>query len=377
MNNFNYSILANNKLKDKSFLYDFRKNIVQKYLELKSYRKTAKFFGINPKTVMKWVKRYKEQGISGLKDLPRRPKRIHYKLSQEEEMEIVKMRRDTGFGARRLKYEFGLGVSAGCIYRILKKNGLIKKIRRKYQKKRDLRREKEKLKPFEVIQMDVKYLDDIPEFYKYYKLHKLPRYQVTVRDVRSGCLYYFYTYEKSVTSTIMSIKILFEHLKRYRIKVKEIIVQVDNGSEFSGIKVNHDRGFKKYVEKEHGARVRYIPPRCPNANADVEASHRLIEDEFYKREKFISRNDFMMKASTYQFYFNFFRKNSYKGYKSPVDILREYNINEDVALLSPVIVDEYFYKLRYRDFDVNCYNNILFHHVCDPPEKFIKLSQLR
>jgi len=60
-----------------------------------------------------------------------------------------------------LKREFNLPVSSGAIYRILKENGLIKEVKRKYQKKRELRKEKEGLKPFEVIQMDVKYLDDI------------------------------------------------------------------------------------------------------------------------------------------------------------------------------------------------------------------------
>jgi len=35
----------------------------------------------------------------------------------------------------------------------------------------------------------------------------------------------------------------------------------------------------------------------PNANADVESSHRLIEDEFYSRESFSSIKDFLNKAS--------------------------------------------------------------------------------
>jgi len=54
--------------------------------------------------------------------------------------------------------------------------------------------------------------------------------------------------------------------------------------------------------------VRYIPPHYHNANADVESSHRLIEDEFYSREPISSKEDFLTKASTYQFYFNFMRK---------------------------------------------------------------------
>ncbi|GAH03189.1 unnamed protein product, partial [marine sediment metagenome] len=37
--------------------------------------------------------------------------------------------------------------------------------KKKYERKRDLREIKKKLKPFEKIQIDVKYLDDIPEMY--------------------------------------------------------------------------------------------------------------------------------------------------------------------------------------------------------------------
>jgi len=36
----------------------------------------------------------------------------------------------------------------------------------------------------EEIQLDIKYLNDI----SYYTRHKLPRYQITARDVRTGVL---------------------------------------------------------------------------------------------------------------------------------------------------------------------------------------------
>lgn len=44
----------------------------------------------------------------------------------------------------------------------------------------------------------------------------------------------------------------------------------------------------------------FIPPRCANANADVETFYRLIEDEFYTRERFGSMNDFLSKAFVLQ-----------------------------------------------------------------------------
>ena len=154
------------------------------------------------------------------------------------------------------------------------------------------------------MQIDIKYLDDIPELYPYYKLLNLPRYQITARDVKTGALFIFYTREKSVISTITATEILLNHLMRYGIKPENITIQTDNGSEFSGSRIHHDRGFKAYLQKVLGVNHRYIPPSYPNANADVETSHKLIEDEFYRVEEMKSVDDLLEKVCTYQIYFN-------------------------------------------------------------------------
>ena len=71
---------------------------------------------------MKWVKRYKEKGLEGLKD----KKRVWNKTRKELEENIIVLRKQSHFGARRLKEVFNLEVSSGAIYRILKQAGLIK-----------------------------------------------------------------------------------------------------------------------------------------------------------------------------------------------------------------------------------------------------------
>jgi hypothetical protein len=47
------------------------------------------------------------------------------------------------------------------------------------------------MKPFEKIQVDVKYLDDMPEFYPFLIRHRLPRYEYTARDVMTGFTFSF------------------------------------------------------------------------------------------------------------------------------------------------------------------------------------------
>ena len=374
-----YRNIANNKLKDKTLIYNYRREMVEYYLEGHSYRKTARYFDVNKNTVIKWVKRYREEGLEGLKDRKRTPEVVHNKTGKEVEDLVVSLRKQSHFGPRRLKEEFNLPVSSGAIYRILKEKGLIKKHRKKWEKKRDLREIKSKLKPFERIQVDIKHLDDIPEFYPFYKALKLPKYQITARDVRTGALYYFYTHEKSVAATIMSMQILLGHLLRYGIKPEDITIQTDNGCEFSGGRIYHKRGFKAYLKHTVGVKHIFIPPRYPNANADVEASHKLIENEFYQLEGIKSKKDLLQKAYTYQVYFNLMRKNSYKGWKTPRDILKQYNLPTEILVLTPVVIDDILYKDKFfrirkdrRDYfqDNNNYVNLyskVYHHVTEHP----------
>ena len=370
----NYSIIANNKIKDKVILYGIRRDMVEYYHFCRSYRKTASYFGVNVKTIIKWVRRYKKEGLEGFKDLLRKPKMVHNKVRKEVEELVVKLREQSHFGAKRLKMEFELPISVGAINRILKERGLLRREKRRYQKKRDLREIKKRLKPFEEIQLDIKYLNDIPEFFSYYTRYKLPSYQITARDVRTGVLYYFYTYEKSVLATTMCMKRLLNHLFRYGIKPENITIQTDNGFEFSGIRMYHNRGFKKYLEKELKVRHRYIPPRCPNANADVETSHKIIEKEFYSIEHITSKKDFLEKSTTYQYYFNLMRKNSYKEWKTPVDILKEYNILPNIALLPPVIIDELYENIGQND-DSNLYSQV-YHHDPEHPGNLIVVLRM-
>lgn len=110
--------------------------------------------GVNVKTVGKWVKRYKKDGLQGLKDQSRRPHRSHRKVTPELEKEILLWRDRTGFGARRMRMELGFDLTAATIHKILRRNGRVKPRRRSWRSKRDLRSIKHKLRPFQKVQMD-------------------------------------------------------------------------------------------------------------------------------------------------------------------------------------------------------------------------------
>ena len=101
------------------------------------------------------------------------------------------------------------------------------------------------------------------------------------------------------------------------------------------------------------------------------SDHRLTENEFYSRESFVSVKDSLVKASSYQFYFNFPRKNSYKKLKTQVNILEDYKISPGIAFMPPLIVG----KLLGRNSTTPSLNPIydMYLHVPEPPA-FIGVS---
>lgn len=326
-------------IRSKDHRFDLRMHLLR-FAKLEGIRAACRHFKCSRKTVRKWLRRYEAEGTAGLTERSRAPKHCPHKTPPAKEREVLRQRaRTPGFSAARLKREFGLSPSAGAIGRILRQKGLTRKRKRKHQTKRDLRAIKAKYPPLTRFQMDVKYLNDLPHYWPYYQSKGFPRFQYTTRDVRTGATFLAFANEISVTYAELTAKRLLTHLQAYGITLAEVIIQTDHGSEFDGQVVRKDdRGFTFTIEKVFPAHHRLSPPHHPNANADVESFHSLEEPEFFDIEDYKSPRDFWAKVTTYQHYFNFARLNSYKGNRSPLDILIEAvpSVSPRVLLLPPV-----------------------------------------
>lgn len=86
-------------------------------------------FGISRPTGYLWRRRYKEVGtIQGLVERGRRPHHSPRQTSREKEQRVVALRREYGWGARKLQVlliEQGQSLPVRTIHRVLKRHGLI------------------------------------------------------------------------------------------------------------------------------------------------------------------------------------------------------------------------------------------------------------
>lgn len=351
-------------MKGKADKFDLRLRMV-KHALVYGVKPTARVFDTTPKTVRKWLRRYEQERLAGLNELPRIPLTCPHKTPPVIERKVVRLRKDYPFmGAKRLKRQHNLSCSHEAIRRILNEHGLIKKRRKKHKRKKDLAKIKKKWKLFGQFSVDTKDLSDIPHYWPQLKALRLPKYQFTAREIRSGLMFLGFSNEKSAASACLFARLLCEHLRSCGLDLKKTKFQTDNGSEFIGC-FRQDRtrdGFERIVEG-FGAKHKRIPPRAWSYNSDVETVHRTVEDEFYDLENFEDIRDFHQRIASYQAWYNLVRANMNKDDMNPCQIIKKLRPKTDLMLarLPPLMLDwlgpDYATReeLLLRGYDLPCY----------------------
>jgi transposase len=352
------------KMNHKRDKFDLRLRLI-KHALVYGIKPTARVFATTVRTVRKWLRRYRQERLAGLHELPRIPLNCPHKTSAVLERKVVQLRQRYPFmGTQRLKRMHGLPCSHEAIRRILHEHNLIPKRPQKHHRKRNLAAIKKRWKLLGQLSVDTKDLKDIPHYWPAMNILKLPRYQFTAREVRSGLMFLGFSREKSAASACLFIRLLCEHLRNNGLDLKQTCFQTDNGSEFIGC-FRQDRsrdGFEKIVQG-FGATHKRIPVRAWSYNSDVETVHRTIEDEFYDLETFESLKDFHQRVASYQAWYNLVRTNMNKNDKSPWQIIKQVRPATELPLarLPPLMLDwlgpDYATKeeLLLRGYDLPCY----------------------
>ncbi len=320
-------------VRDMKNAYNHRLRLVESARQ-RGIKPTGRLFQTTVPTVRKWLRRYLQQGPSGLQELSRAPLHQPRKTPAELEQQLLQLRKTLPtFGSRRLIREFELPISHGALERIWREHGLLQTRRRKYQRKQDLAAIKATWRLFQQLSADTKDLDDIPHYWLQAQRLRLPPIEYTAREVRSGLTFLAFAQQRSAAASAVFATRIQKHLSRYGVSLRDLVWQTDNGSEFKGT-------FPQALADSQHVR---IPPAAHTYQSDVETVHRLIQDEFFDIESFTSRGDFLAKAHTYQLYFNLARPNSHKDNQSPWQIIERLAPRSplELCLLPPVFLDYY------------------------------------
>lgn len=304
----------------------------------------AKKYNTTRRTVQLWVRRYDAQsGVESLKNKSRVGQNHPLKLPEDIRHKIIAFRKETRnqLGARPIIDLLGLTCSAKTVNKILNQNGLIRKRPTKWKKRWDMSLTRAQYKPFQKIQMDVKYLNDIPECYPAYLKGDIPKYMISARDYKSGWLFLSFTNRLDSISTGIFAQYLIHNLQRIGVDLSQVSIQTDNGKEFVD-RLSHTSTYFQDILRgkvEH----RIIPPASPRYNSDVEAFHGRVENELLKLEAFESFPDFVSKAMLYNIYFNMLRKNRNRNNQTPNDIICHDNskLTPIKLLFPPILCDHY------------------------------------
>ncbi len=323
-----------------------RQRLVQHYLEHRNLSLTARAFGCDRKTARTWVRRYRQGGWAALIDRRRPGHAPPHKTPPGIEHEVVRLRRrNPRLGQDKIQALLarrGIHRSTATINRILHTRGLMKRRPRRWQRRRLATEVRKLMRAFEKLQVDTKDLDDIPALLPAIQARLLPSVEYTAKEVTSGLAFVCLAYERSEINSLRFAHLLFQHLIRHGVDVKQTTVQTDNGSEFIGhVDAKRASAFTRLVEQRYGARHLTIPVRAPHFNGVVENFHGRVEDEFYTLEPLPTEEEMLERLFGYILYYNFGRPNEGHGMKTPVEALQEKapRISPDVAAFPPVILD--------------------------------------
>lgn len=231
---------------------------------------TARMLDIHRSTVYRWIRKaravYRPHPLStrGLLRQSTRPHIVHRAVSVPLESAIIKLRKETGFTALKIKFLLGVSVSRSTIHRILKRRRLVHRygnhIRPRYQP--TIHMHAKNVSTIGYLQMDVKYVT--PE------LSGLTWtcYEYAIIDIHSR-------YKEAVILNHLdqdgSISALITMLAK--LPFTPVFIQTDNGLEFQG---RFDALCRELKLPHH-----CIHKSSPNENALIERSFRTGEEEFF------------------------------------------------------------------------------------------------
>jgi len=330
---------------------------VVEYLKTNNHNvsEAAFIFEINRAVVYDIIRRSEE---GDLKDRSKIPKHQPRRTPAAIEDKVIEVKNKTGFGPERLsrylKKHEGISVPVGTIRHIIRRNK--RRVNCRLSRHRTRKEKREFIdwysaKPFEIVQIDLKYIRDHKALTKEQIVHldqcDIPNYQWSALDVNSRFKLIAYSREKSWTNGLCWYLWVISWLRSHGVKAS-IVFTVDNGEEFGGKSWMKVRELRKLISGFGCRLIQNHKGHCEE-NAHLERSHRTDDDEFYipRALEIKSEADLLNEAMGYIYYYNNVREHSSLNYQTPFSFLRTQmpEINDRIRLVIPIMLDKVAVKL--------------------------------
>ncbi|KMO93788.1 IS481 family transposase [Streptomyces roseus] len=290
---------------------------------------TCRYYGISRPCFYKWLHRYQDEGLEGLRDRSSKPHHCPHATEADVVNKIVYLRQHYHFGPMKIKMYLkryhDIDIACSAVYRILKKLGMNRLPASQRYTRHDKRYTRyEKQQPGNRVQIDVKFIEPIV----------LPKHTpaavpvtATLPKRRRRAKYYQFTAIDDCTRLRVlriyprcdqktAVQFLDYVLERLPFRVE--VIQTDNGAEFQS-------AFHWNV-LDKGIAHTYIKPASPHLNGKVERSHRIDAEEFYRMLDGVVIDDtgvFNDKLREWEDYYNYHRPHGSLGGQTPYERLKQ------------------------------------------------------
>jgi transposase len=310
---------------------------------------TARAFGITRAVVYDILAKSRS---GDLRDRPKTPRRQPRKTPANIEEQVLTAKNLTHLGPKRLalylaKYE-DVHLSWATIRNVLRRNRhrLTTPMPRRRQGAARPFVDWYSAKPFEVVQVDLKYIRDHKALSQaqiaHLDKHGIPNFQWGALDVNSRFKLVAYSRERTWTNGLCFYLWVLAWLRSHGVSA-QIAFTVDHGEEFGGKSWLKVQELRKLIAS-FGCRLIQNHKGHPEENAHLERSHRTDDEEFYipRAMQITTERELLDEALGYVYYYNNVREHSSLGYRTPFEALRTSlpDITADIRCPPPFILDE-------------------------------------
>lgn len=258
----------------------------------------SKLYGFSERSLRRWSRSFKANGIDGLKPAKTGPKEAHDKTKQALVNRIIHIKgKYPAWGARRIKHQFNIPLHWTTVHGILKKNGLLFRIKAKPQP----------CKRFQRKHVDSMWQGDTFQF----RIHGVGKVYVTgFTDDCSRFRVKSKTYLRKGKEE--AVNALQWALRAGRVPNQ---VYLDNGTQFIS------KLFKEEAAK-HKIKLIFGRPYSPRGRGKIEAYHKVLYRELISLSRFSSLSHFRKELWKFDQRYNNWRKQQILGWRTPASVYR-------------------------------------------------------